>query len=224
MRKIALALCLIVFFFAGFKVVTILIENHKEKVYLGELSRLQPKDVEVETLKKSYSNLKEVNADYIGFLEVKGTKIATPVVQSRDNAEYLTLDFYKKYSRIGIPFKDARSTDFSVIYGHHTDTDVLFSDLLLYKEEAFFNTNDILTFYKEDIAELYQIVAVAHTIDTWLESYVVAGVNKELMLQEVLDVATYQREVSEFEELLILSTCFTYTPTEERWLLIAIKI
>lgn len=224
MRKIAIVLCLIVFFFAGSKVVSILLENQREKEYLGELSRLQPEDEEVETLQKSYNDLKLVNDDYIGFLEIKGTNIATPVVQSKDNNEYLTLDFYKKYSRIGVPFKDARNSDFSVIYGHHTDTDVLFSDLLKYKDETFFASNDLLTFYKEDTAELYQIVAVAHTIDTWLESYVVAGVSKELMIQEVLNVATYQREVSEFDELVILSTCFTYTPTEERWLVVAIKI
>jgi len=70
-----------------------------------------------------FSSWKKKNADTVGWVWVKGTKINYPVVQTKDNEYYLDYNFEKKKSSAGWMFGDYRN-DFTnigrntIIYGH----------------------------------------------------------------------------------------------------------
>lgn len=70
----------------------------------------------------------------VGWISIEGTAIDYPVMQGRDNTEYLTKDPFGEYSATGSIFLDSRSSpdfsdSFSVIYGHHMDFGHLFGAL-----------------------------------------------------------------------------------------------
>ena len=71
-----------------------------------------------------------------------GTKIDEPVVQGKDNLEYLNKDVYGKYSLGGTVFLDSRCNKnfqdpYSILYVHYMEKHLMFGDLELYKKSSF---------------------------------------------------------------------------------------
>ncbi len=89
--------------------------------------------------------LKRANPDVIGWLQVKGTAINTPIVQAPENDPefYLTHNLYKEPSMYGCAYLDAGClADFSsphnVIYGHNMGWDnAVFADFQLFSDADF---------------------------------------------------------------------------------------
>lgn len=153
-------------------------ENQKEHFeQLAVIADILPEQEEIPTDKKAItdketvetgkniSGLQALNSDCIGWIEISGTSIDFPVMQSPDEPElYLKSDFNKNYSRYGVPFLDYRcdltESDNLIIYGHHMTDGSMFSDLHKYMDKDFCAENPIITIYTtEGIAE-YEIFAV----------------------------------------------------------------
>ena len=99
-----------------------------------------------------FDNLERINPDVVGWIEIPGTKINYPVVQSADNDEYLHTGFDKKENVAGSIFLDYESdSTFSgknnIIYGHNMKNGTMFRDLLLFKEQDFFKEYSHFTLY-----------------------------------------------------------------------------
>ena len=78
--------------------------------------------------------LKEISKDAIAWITVDDTKIDYPVMQGKNNNEYLNKDPFGKYSLSGSIFLDSRNSSdfsdpFSVLYGHHMDYGAMFGAL-----------------------------------------------------------------------------------------------
>ena len=87
----------------------------------------------------SYQRL---GADMVAWLTVEGTKIDEPVMQGKDNVEYLNKDPWGDYSMSGSIFLDSRnSSDFgdaySLIYGHQMEQEAMFGPLAHYLEKDY---------------------------------------------------------------------------------------
>ena len=70
--------------------------------------------------------LAEINPDVIGWITIDDTKIDYPIVQGKDNLEYLNLNVYREYSLAGTVFLDVNneknfSDPYNILYGHHMD-------------------------------------------------------------------------------------------------------
>ena len=101
------------------------------------------------------------NPDTIGYIQIDGTNVAFPVVQTdkaNDKGDkgqfYLRKDFYKQYSMYGTPFLDYRcdaqveiqSTNF-IVYGHNVYNDgQMFSDLIKYRQLKFYKEHPVVHF------------------------------------------------------------------------------
>ena len=75
---------------------------------------------------------------------MEGTHIDHPVVQGKDNFEYLDKDFYGEYYTAGSLFLDYINErnfkdSYNIIHGHHMTNGSMFGDLQKYKNESFFN-------------------------------------------------------------------------------------
>lgn len=87
---------------------------------------------------------RSINADVVGWIQIPGTDINQPLVQSRKNdpTRYLHLNVYGNPSPFGCPYLDFRNqekglaSDNCLIYGHHLDTGGVFSDLCRYLDET----------------------------------------------------------------------------------------
>ena len=83
-------------------------------------------------LEVDWEYLRSVNSDIVAWVYMPGTRINYPVVQGKDNEEYLWTDFNKTSSRNGSIFLDSANnaafTDMNnVLYGHHMNDGSMFA-------------------------------------------------------------------------------------------------
>lgn len=93
-----------------------------------------------------FEELRRINPDVVGWIALDGTKIDYPIVQGKDELEYLNKDVYGDFSLAGAIFLSTQCsggfTDaYSLIYGHHMADGMMFGDLDLYLDEGFFGQN-----------------------------------------------------------------------------------
>lgn len=86
-----------------------------------------------------FQALQAINPDVVGWLEVEALDISYPIVQGKDNAEYLHMTFEKQDNFAGSIFMDyENSADFgdchTIIYGHNMKNQSMFGKLKLLKE------------------------------------------------------------------------------------------
>ena len=86
--------------------------------------------------------LKELSEDAVAWITIDGTKIDYPVMQGKNNTEYVNKDPYGAFSLSGSIFLDSRSsadfTDpYSLLYGHHMEQGLMFGALDDYLQEDF---------------------------------------------------------------------------------------
>lgn len=116
-----------------------------------------------------YSVLYGRNADMAGWIQIADTVINYPVMLTPDDEEYyLKKGFDKKYDINGIPFMDARCsvkepTANFLIYGHNMKNGSMFSTLLKYEQEEFYEAHPIIRFDTVYERAEYEIVGVFRT-------------------------------------------------------------
>ena len=125
MKKITkISLILLLVGMAVVAAVPFLKEKEAEKKSEKEFENIQESVTEKKDKTMNVTKLKGENEDCIGYLEVPGTTISYPVMQTRDNPDfYLNHDFNKNYSFYGTPYLsaycDLKKSDNLIIYGHN---------------------------------------------------------------------------------------------------------
>ena len=92
---------------------------------------------------QSFDELKEINPDAVGWIEMLGTNINYPVVQGKDNTEYLNKDIFGYSTLSGSIYLAAENNSgfndwYNIIYGHHMDNGAMFGDIKKYLDPDFF--------------------------------------------------------------------------------------
>ncbi len=90
--------------------------------------------------------LREISEDAIAWITVDNTKIDYPVMQGKNNKEYLNKNPFGRYSLSGSIFLDARnksdfSDRYSLLYGHHMDYGAMFGALDEFKDKEYFDSH-----------------------------------------------------------------------------------
>lgn len=109
--------------------------------------------------------LQKENSDIIGYLEIQGTNISYPVLQTTDNDFYMKKNYKKEYSKDGSIFLDK---DYNweipssnlLIYGHNNKNGQMFCDLLNYKDESYYEEHPTINFTTNKEEAEYEIIAV----------------------------------------------------------------
>ena len=110
--------------------------------------------------------LKEKYPDVVAWIEIEGTNINYPVMQTDDNDFYMTHNYKKETSKRGSLFLD-KDYDWSIpssnllIYGHNNSKDgSMFADLLKYKKKSFYEEHPTIKFTTDTEDAEYDIIAV----------------------------------------------------------------
>lgn len=156
LSNVFIFICVAVFIGAGIYVLKYVLENQKAESTMKQVAQ--------ERESKGLAELYAQNQDIIGWIEVPGTKINYPVMQTPEDPEYyLHRDFNKNYSESGTPFLDAAScikdatrianeeyADEStwdwLVYGHHMKFGTMFHDLLKFEDKEFWKKHKEFTF------------------------------------------------------------------------------
>lgn len=103
----------------------------------------------VPTILDEYVSLYKRNSDIVGWINIEGTAVDYPILQTDDNNFYLDNNFDKEYSRSGSIFADHRASITPesrsaniVLYGHNMASGEFFASIMNYKAY-----NDRLDYY-----------------------------------------------------------------------------
>ena len=113
-----------------------------------------------------YQALYAQNSDLAGWIQIDGTNINYPVMQSKHDPDfYLKHNFEKADSPHGCPYVQANCdlqtpSDNILVYGHNMKDGTMFSDLLQYKRESFWEQHGIIQFDTLTAQAEYTVMAV----------------------------------------------------------------
>ena len=191
-------------------------------------------------LRRSFDKLLAQNSDIVGWIQIEETSIDYPVMQTpSDNEFYLHRNFNKAYEFSGLPFVDARCdvkkpSENLIIYGHHMNTDTMFTAVHEYKKKAFFEEHPIIQFdtiYGQgDYQICYVILSKAYEEETTAFQYydfIECKDEKEFEYTkkslEKLSIYDTGETITREDQLITLSTC-EYSQDNGRMAIIAKKI
>lgn len=181
-----------------------------------------------------YAPVLAQNNDLVGWLQIDGTVIDYPVMQTPDSPNYyLRRGVDRQYSYYGVPYAaescDVEHSDNVVIYGHNMKNGTMFSDLENYASREFYQSHKTIRFDTLSSFGTYEVIAVFRTVSggdfayhtftdcTEEEFAEYVGRCKELALYDTGTTAAYG------DRLLTLSTC-EYTKANGRFVVVAKKI
>ena len=177
----------------------------------------------------TFKELKEKNPDVIAWIDVYGTNIDYPIVQGKDNDEYLNKTVLGKFSTTGSIFLDASNKkDFSdfqnILYGHYMAERKMFGDMELFKEKTFFDSHKYGVIHRlGEKSRGIEFFAFLKTVGTDKEILSIAKKNQEKpdLIDYIYKMSDYSRKLDfgENENLLVLDTC-NLSVTNGRYILI----
>lgn len=123
-----------------------------------------------------FAKLQQINPDLVAWIYCEGTPVNYPVVHTDDNEFYLKHLFDGSYNSSGCIFLDSRNeADFSdqhsIIYGHNMKNGTMFSCLIKYKEQDFFDQHPqilLMTPEQNYTLELFAGYVAATGDDAWM--------------------------------------------------------
>jgi len=175
--------------------------------------------------KVNFGPLQEMNSDIVAWITFEEpSEIDYPVVQGKDNQEYLTRTFEADGHKYGTIFMDVdNSSDFSdpntFIYGHHMANGSMFAGLLDYLDEAYYKAHPYFTIYTVDDRTLtYQVCSVEITAEGTLSYQWIYDTEEswEEYRAYIMNNASYQTGVTlqADSKLVSLSTCLNTTSNQ----------
>lgn len=181
-----------------------------------------------ENLLNKENELFNINSDYKFWINIPGTEINYPVVQTDNNSYYLHHNFKKAESIEGNLFiyneyKENSSRNI-LIFGHNMRNGSMFGSLCSYKDKKFFDNHKYIYIIKSNYIYKYEIFgnAIVDSDNPYLE---VNFKNQE----EFVNYINYIKSVSYFwrdiqvnkdTKLLTLSTC-SYEFDNARFIIIS---
>lgn len=191
-------------------------------------------DTKEEAFSVDFEKLLEMNSDVVGWIRFdEPSEINYPVVQGRDNEEYLKRTFEANTNKLGTLFVDVNNPgDFSgrntFIYGHNMKNGSMFAQLLKYKDDSFYKEHPYFYIYTPDgkvrTYEIFSAGVVKDTSDSYIMDYA-----DDAAFQTYIDYIKQQSayptsaEVTTASKIVSLSTC-TNVRDDERFLVHGVMI
>ena len=215
-----ITLIITVFCFVGIITTSALIINWNKDVNTNnEIQKRIEKFIESDeqsNININFNELRKINSDTIGYIEVANTNIKYVVVQGKDNSYYLSHNFEKKKNIAGWIFMDyknkADGTDKNlVIYGHDTSDGTMFGSLSNLLEEKRIKNKDnlIINFVTDQGLKKYKIFSI-YTIKPE-EYYITTKFNEDEFVKfkkKIKERSKFKIETDlDNKNIITLSTC-----------------
>ena len=172
----------------------------------------------------NFSELESINSDVVGWIQVNGTDINYPFVQTDDNSYYLTHSYSKDYNKSGWIFLDYRNNIYNfdkntIIYGHSRYDSSMFGSLRNTLKKNWLNNEDNHKIYLSTKYgnTLWQVFSVYHLPNT--NDYLATEFNDNeefknfIKLIKNRSIYNFNINVTENDKIITLSTCYR---TDER--------
>lgn len=175
-----------------------------------------------------WNNLKSINSDIIGWIEIEGTKINYPILQDNNNLYYLKHNYSKQYNSSGSiftinenPFIDKET----IIYGHNMKNGSMFSSLEKYLDKDYLYSHQNIKIYTPN-GNYNGVIFSAYSIGFDVESNNIKHLEFDERIKYYQNASKYYIDNIDISEKIIkLSTCSYInaktSPTDQRYYIIA---
>ena len=175
--------------------------------------------IEMNLINVNFNELKQINSNTKGWIQVNGTNINYPFVQANDNKYYLTHSFDKSYNSAGWVFLDYRNninelSKNTIIYAHGRTDKTMFGSLKNILKSSWLNdtNNYVVKLSTETENTLWQVFSVYHITTTSDYIQVNFSSNKEFTNWTTMLINrssyNFNTSVNENDNVLTLSTCY----------------
>ena len=169
-----------------------------------------------------FSELKTVNPKTVGWIEVKGTNVNIPYVQTKDNRYYLDHSFDNNYNSAGWAFLDYRNNKNSldrnnIIYAHGRKNGSMFGSLrnLLKKDWQKNKNNYVIRTSTESENTMWQIFSVYYlpTTNDYIQVKFKDDEEFSSFIKKIIErsMFDFKTTVNKNDKILTLSTCYSST-------------
>ncbi len=168
-RKVICIFTLIIFFATTAFLSYYYFSKNREVEEIKKVQEYIPKVQENENIEKTESmlkveELKGINEDIIGWIEIKDSPINYPILQGTDNEYYLKHDYKKEsnkhgsiYLKAGCDINNVNSN--LIIYGHNLNDDEMFNNILKYADKTYYEAHKIINITTENEEREYEVIA-----------------------------------------------------------------
>ena len=226
---VTLILCVALLGFSAFQLVGIYMEYKKgsdeydalkefvkAEIPEVEYNEEEPQEPEETKPRIDFAELKAINEDVIGWIEIPDTVISYPIVQGDDDVYYLTHTFNDTENSAGSIFMEALSSpDFTdmhtIIYGHNMQNGSMFGELSEYESPSFLVAHPLIFIDTEEGSHAYKIFSCYVTAAD-SDSYTIGYKADEMyvnFLKKLKERSSYDTgvEVTKDDPIITLSTC-----------------
>ena len=227
---VALVLCVALLGFSAFQLAGIYVEYKKgedEYEALREFVKTEVPEVDYEgdeplqpeeeaEPRVDFAELKALNEDIIGWIEVPDTPISYPIVQGEDDVYYLTHTCNNTENSAGSIFMETlNSADFSdvhtILYGHNMKNGSMFGTLMEYESPSYLVAHPLIFIDTEEGSHAYKIFS-CYRVDADSDSYTIGFKADEMyvnFLKKLKERSAYDTgvEVTMDDKIITLSTC-----------------
>ena len=175
-----------------------------------------------------FDALRAINPDVVGWIYYEGTVIDYPIVQGRDNNEYLYKMFDGNYGGFGTLFVDAATErpfkQFNtIVYGHHMRNGSMFADLRKLKDQNYCTEHPRMELITPEGKFHLEIAAFLNQpSDSNIYTTNIHNIDERSAYLDMLNqLASYTTNVAmlETDRIVILSTC-AYEYDEARYMVV----
>ena len=171
-------------------------------------------------LEVDLSDLKDINSETMGWIQVLGTNINYPFVQHNDNEYYLNHSFKRVKNGAGWVFLDSRNNienldKNTIIYAHGRIDSIMFGTLKNITKSSWYENKDnhIIRMSTEAHNTLWQVFSVYHIKTT--SDYIVNNFRNDssydnfLKLIKERSIYKFDVDLNSNDNVLTLSTCYS---------------
>lgn len=202
------------------------VDNENTKIIEGneEVSKSNPywDFIKLNMIDVDFSELMSTNKDTIGWIQVNGTNVNYPFVQTKDNSYYLNHSYDYSKNESGWVFLDYRNNinnldKNTIIYAHGRNDRTMFGSLRFILNNGWTNNknNFVIKISTEKENSMWQIVSAYHIPVT--SDYLITNFSNNNDFMEFASMITdrsmydFDTKINENDYLLTLSTCYNKT-------------
>ena len=180
------------------------------------------KYIKMNLINVDFKELKQTNSDTVGWIQVNGTNINYPFVQTKDNDYYLEHSFYKKDNHAGWVFLDYRNNineldKNTIIYAHSRVNGTMFGSLKNILKSGWLNNTDnyVIKVSTEKENTLWQVFSVYSipTTNDYIQVNFTSTKNYEEFAKMLIARSqhSFNTNITKDDHILTLSTCYSDT-------------
>lgn len=178
--------------------------------------------IKMNLINVNFDELLKINNETKGWIQVNGTNINYPFVQTNNNDYYLTHSFNKSYNQAGWVFMDYRNntTDYdknTILYAHGMNNKTMFGSLRNILSSSWYDNTDnhIIKLSTPTENTLWQVFSIYHieTTNDYIQTRFTSDEEYQNFLNKLKNrsAVEFDTSINANDKILTLSTCYNKT-------------